>query len=173
MSAPIVALVASRVGRALAVAVLVVVAASAGCAPAGPREIVYGEEPCGFCRMTITDPRYGAQVRTAHGRVQAFDAIECAAGFVRTLPEGELRGVWVSDHDAPGSFVEVERASFWHTTGTSTPMGSGLVATAGDRPPAGLVVDGAALRWADVQALVEQDGPRGAAGMGGSHVPTS
>ncbi|MHB1224882.1 MAG: hypothetical protein ACYC2G_12710 [Gemmatimonadaceae bacterium] len=164
---------ASRVGRAFAlVAVLAVVAAVGGCAPAGPREIAYGEEPCGFCRMTITDPRFGAQVRTAQGRVQAFDAIECAASFARTVPEGELRGVWVSDHDAPGSFVAVERASFWRTTGASTPMGSGLVATAGDRPPAGLAVDGGALGWADVQALVEHDGPRGAAGRGAPHAPT-
>ena len=167
---------ASRMGRALAVGVLaaiVAVVAVGGCTPAGPREIAYGDESCGFCRMTITDPRHGAQVRTAHGRVQAFDAIECAASFVRALPEGELRGVWVSDHNAPGSFVAVESASFWRTTGASTPMGSGLVATADDRPPAGLVVDGPTLRWADVQALVEHDEPRGAAGAGASHVPTS
>src|SRR5690606_31303153 len=73
------AMTASRMGRALAVGVLaaiVAVVAVGGCTPAGPREIAYGDESCGFCRMTITDPRHGAQVRTAHGRVQAFDAIE-------------------------------------------------------------------------------------------------
>lgn len=164
---------AARAGRTLVAVTLAVAATAAGCTPAGPREIAYGEETCGYCRMTITDPRYSAQVRTAHGRVQAFDAIECAASFARSLPEGELRGVWVSDHDAPGKFLAVEDASFWRTTAASTPMGSGLVATARGRPPAGLVVDGASLDWADVQALVEHDGPRGAAGAGASHVPPS
>lgn len=142
--------------------VLALVTLSA-CSQSAPREIAYGEETCEFCRMTITDPRHGAQVQTAHGRVLAFDAIECAAGFALTLPESEIRGVWVVDNGEAGRFVPASGASFWRTSGASTPMGSGLVATADGQPPTGLTVEVGPLRWEDVLELVKVGGVRGAA----------
>lgn len=135
------------------------------CSGSGPREIAYGEEMCEFCRMTITDPRHGAQVQTAHGRIQAFDAIECAAGFALTLAPGDIQGVWVIDNGEVGQFVPVDGASFWRTSGASTPMGSGLVATTDGQPPAGLTVLAGPLKWDDVLELVKVDGLRGAAAM--------
>lgn len=121
--------------------------------------------------MAITDPRFGAEVRTARGRVEAFDSIECAAGFVRSLAPDAVGAVWVGDYEQPGTFVPVEHATFWRATDASSPMGSGLVASASRQPPAGLSVAGAALDWAGVLALVGEGGdPHGAgAGAGGAH----
>lgn len=133
------------------------------CSPSGPRPILYGEETCNYCRMTITDPRFGAEVRTEKGRVEVFDSIECAAGFVQSVAAGDVTAVWVSDYAEPGTFVPVEQATFWRTTGTSTPMGSGLVASASRQPPAGVTVSSTALEWGDVLTLVQQEGLRGAA----------
>ena len=52
-----------------------------------PRALVAGRDACAYCRMTIDDPRFGALVRTAKGRLQTFDSIECAAAYVAALGE--------------------------------------------------------------------------------------
>ncbi len=154
---------ALRLVLARLVVTALVLATLSACSNSGPREVAYGEETCEFCRMTITDPRHGAQVQTAHGRIQAFDAIECAAGFALTLAPDEIRGVWVIDNGEAGRFVPVDGAAFWRTSGASTPMGSGLVATTNGQPPVGLTVETGPLEWEDVLEMVKVDGLRGTA----------
>jgi len=124
--------------------------------------------------MAITDPRYGAEVRTARGRVESFDSIECAAGFVRSLPAQDVSGVWVNDYEQPGTFVQVEHATFWQATDASSPMGSGLVASASRQAPAGLAVVGPALDWDGVLvAVARRDASHGMPSAAGEvHAPS-
>jgi copper chaperone NosL len=141
------------------------VALVGGCAPAGPRAIAFGREQCATCRMTVDDPRYGAEVVTRTGRVHVFDSIECCAMFAAGADGADARGTWVSDVRAPGTLVDVHVARFWRG-GASTPMGMGLVATAAAAAP----VAGAEgpLRWDAVRALVAREGmSRGS----GDHAP--
>lgn len=144
------------------------------CSPSGPREIAYGDEACSYCRMAITDPRFGAEVRTARGRVEAFDSIECAAGYVRSIPAEDVAGIWVNDYEQPGTFVPVEHATFWRATDASSPMGSGLVASASRQPPAGLAVRGSALDWSGVLVEVARDDAShgSPSAMGGVRAPS-
>lgn len=128
----------------------------AACAPAGPRAIALGEELCGYCRMAITDARFGSQVRLATGKTMVFDSIECLAGFVAATPAERITAAWVSDFTRPGTFIPVDEASFWIAGGGVSPMGKGLLATAHDtRPP--MPVEAGALSWDDVVAAVGKD----------------
>jgi len=141
------------------------VALVGGCAPAGPRAIAYGREQCAYCRMTVDDPRYGAELVTRTGRVHVFDSIECCAAYADGAEVADARGTWVSDVRAPGTLVAAQAARFWRVGGASTPMGKGLVATATSVSPA----PGAEgpLGWNAVRALVAREGmPRGS-GSGG------
>jgi copper chaperone NosL len=130
--------------------------------------VALGQEECGYCRMTVADARFAAEARTAHGRVHVFDSIECLAGYANATPAGELRGVWVTDYDHPGSFLAADSAAFWRVGGVGSPMGKGLLATAGP-PPAGVAEVGAPLRWRDVLALVASEGMTQTAGAGHGH----
>jgi copper chaperone NosL len=130
------------------------------CASEGPRPIAYGDESCGYCRMTITDPRFGAEARTETGRVQTFDSIECLAAYADAAETSRLRGTWVTDYNRPGTLVPADSATFWQVDGGVSPMGRGLLATAGGRRPAGVADAGAPLDWAAVRALVARDALR-------------
>ena len=140
----------------VAVALLLV-----ACASGAPRPIDYGQEACGYCRMTITDRRFGAEARTETGRVHTFDSVECLAAYVGADGTGPLRGAWVTDYNHPGTLVAADSATFWQVGGGISPMGRGLVATAGGHRPAGVAEPGAALDWASVRAVVARDGMRG------------
>jgi copper chaperone NosL len=145
-----------RTQRRVGVAAVAGVLALAGCAPKVPRAIAYGREACAECRMVADDPRFGAELVTAKGRLYVFDSIECLAAF--TLAKGgDARGLWVTDYAHPGTLLPVDSARFRRLAGAAgSPMGKGLAATSLD--------DRAAeMAWPDVLALVRAEGLAGEA----------
>lgn len=117
------------------------------------RPIVYDRDACDFCRMTISDRRFGAEVVTAKGKIRTFDSIECLASFVAGLDGSEApRAILVTDYDHPGTFIDAERARYLRVSGPGSPMGGGLMAFAANADTAMLVrrSGGQALGWAEV-----------------------
>ena len=102
----------------------------ASCGTAGPRALVAGTDECAQCRMMITDPRFGAEVITRTGRVQTFDAIECAASYVAGADAGRVQSVWVSDFEHPGTWIAASEAVFVTGATVASPMGRSLLALA-------------------------------------------
>lgn len=139
-----------------AATVIVASAMLMACGPTGARAIALGEELCGYCRMSIIDARFGAQVRLTTGRSLVFDSVECLAGFVAATSADRIAEAWVTDFMHPGTFVPVAEAAFWVVGGGISPMGKGLLATTGGAP--GVVTQGASsLSWDAVVALVGDD----------------
>jgi copper chaperone NosL len=138
-----------------------------------PRPIQYGRDACDYCRMQISDPRYGAELVTGKGKVHTFDSIEClAAYYLAGGDRATTRSVWVSDFAHPGTLVPGETAHYLRAAGPSSPMGKGLMAfsPAADTAALRRSYGGVPLRWADVLALVEREGLR--QGAGGGDAPT-
>jgi copper chaperone NosL len=101
---------------------LALLALAAACSPAGPRAIAAGDQ-CGYCRMEVTDARFGAQVVTTTGKVQLFDSIECMAGYLRGADSATMRGAWVADVDHPAQWVPVAEAGYLVGSELRGPMG--------------------------------------------------
>ena len=120
-----------------------------------PAPIEYGSEGCDYCRMEITDPRYGAQLVTSTGKVHAFDSVECLASFAASMPADRTRAILVSDFANPGTMLPVEAARFHRDTRRSGPMGGGILAVSrtADSTWVAHNVRGAALAWDEVRAL--------------------
>lgn len=130
----------------------------AACAE-GPRALVAGQDACAYCRMTIDDPRFGALVRTAKGKLQTFDSIECAAAYVAALRDTERpQAVWVADFDAPARWVDAEQARYLHASRLRSPMGRELVAFSAIADTAHLLAahGGRVMGWREVLALASQ-----------------
>ena len=101
---------------------LLLLAALAGCTPAGPR-VAFGT-PCSACSMTITDARF-ACVRRDGGRWKSFDSIECLLRGGRPASAA----VRLADYDTRRL---VPADSLWVVHGDfPTPMGGGFAAFAG------------------------------------------
>ncbi|HKP30212.1 MAG TPA: hypothetical protein VJU15_12450, partial [Gemmatimonadales bacterium] len=89
-------------------------AAVAACGAPGPKPIVLGETPCAHCHMSISDPRFAAELVTTHHRTRLFDDAGCLAAFVAE-GAGEaqaIRSLWVSDYVHPGIMLRAEQAHF-------------------------------------------------------------
>jgi len=45
--------------------------------------IQFGKDNCDFCRMTISDERFGAEIVTSKGKAYKFDDLYCLVGFLK------------------------------------------------------------------------------------------
>ena len=103
----------------------------AGCAASseGPPPVRYGASPCAECRMLISEARYAAAAFTRAGDPVLFDSIECLVRYLRGQGQ-PLARMWVHDYEAD-RWTPAERAFYVASAEIATPMGQGVVATAG------------------------------------------
>jgi copper chaperone NosL len=131
----------------------------------GGRPLVAWRDACEFCRMAIVDPRFGAELVTAQGRVRTFDSIECLASYVNASEAAPApRAILVADF-ASARLVPVDSAVFVRSDSLHSPMGRALLAHVITGPAASPPApDGVVLGWRDVLALM-RDGLRPSSAM--------
>jgi copper chaperone NosL len=100
-----------------------------GCNTA-PVPIVFGSDACEFCKMTIVDNKYGAELITVKGKVIKFDSGECMIRYSKTkgIDLDKIQSVLIIDHVDAGKLVNAKSAHFLHSENLSSPMGGGLSA---------------------------------------------
>lgn len=129
-----------------------------GCAASsdGPPAIRYGASACVECRMLINEARFAVTATTAAGDPVAFDSTEC---LLRYLPRGGAppARIWVHDYTAE-RWLAAEEAWYVVAPALATPMGQGIVATAGAEAANELAqtTRGRVLRWPQLAALPTQ-----------------
>ena len=129
-----------------------------GCQRA-PRPLVAGVDACDFCRMTVSDTRFGGEIQSRTGKIHTFDAVECLASFhLAATDRDDVRGAWVSDFE-DGRLVPVDSAVFLRDARVSSPMGRSLVAFAPEHR-AGLEerYGGHAMTWSEVRESLRTKG---------------
>lgn len=149
-----VASVTARIAPVVAALLLVI---TSGCTTQERPVLEYGRADCAVCQMRIVDKRYGGAAITEKGKTNQFDSIECLANYTRTV--ANLRSVWVSDFDHPGTLIDATTARFVRKEGPSADMGANVFAfesaTSEDSIKSRFGVP--SLSWSDVQALAERD----------------
>jgi copper chaperone NosL len=120
------------------------------CAKA-PRDIVAGTDACDFCRMTISDTRFGGEIETARGRLVVFDAIECLASYhIDATARDDVRRTWVADF-LTSRMIPADSAVFVEGA-IGSPMGRSLVAFASRTEAEAHREGGRLLGWNDILA---------------------
>lgn len=81
---------------------------------ADPRPIVLGEDACHHCKMTLMDPKFGAELVTEKGKIFIFDDVNCMLGYMES-EEGKqqtFKHILVMDYLNPGVLLDVNFAFF-------------------------------------------------------------
>lgn len=99
----------------------------ASCEPK-PQPINYGNEACEYCRMSIVDKRYAAQLVSDKGKAYSFDAIECMLHFKKEHPEHQWHFELVSDYSDPGKLIPANESVILRSKQLPSPMGMYLTA---------------------------------------------
>ncbi|HSU27294.1 MAG TPA: nitrous oxide reductase accessory protein NosL [Chitinophagaceae bacterium] len=94
------------------------------------KPIQYGKDDCEHCKMSIIDPKYGAEIVTKKGKVYKFDDIICLYRFLhgRTVDETLLARKVVINAEAKNEFIDLEKAVYLLSPELNSPMGSNAIA---------------------------------------------
>ncbi|MBI1937956.1 MAG: nitrous oxide reductase accessory protein NosL [Ignavibacteriales bacterium] len=93
-----------------------------------PEPIAYGEDSCDNCRMTISDPKYGAELISDKGKIFKFDSIECLAAYSMIIDQKTIASMWATDFSNKENFINTDDALFLRSENLRSPMGLNLSA---------------------------------------------
>lgn len=96
----------------------------------GPEPIKTGIDFCYFCKMTISDARFGAELVTRKGKIYKFDDSRCVLDFLKTneLRTGEIKNIYFSDFCGLHELINVKEALFLQSDKLRGPMGGNIAA---------------------------------------------
>jgi copper chaperone NosL len=127
--------------------------ATVRCSAPGPGVIHYDTDSCDHCRMTISDPRFAAQLVTRTGKVYRFDDPGCLAAFLasRQVTPETVHSIWTNDYAHPERLLRAEESTFVVSDRIRSPMNGGMAAfgSATDAAAFQSTVAGRVEAWAD------------------------
>src|SRR3569833_1323155 len=90
----------------------------------------YGHDACTYCKMTIMDKRFAAEILTKKGRAYKFDDIACLKRYLaeQGISENEIT-VFVADYKDPANFLNAREVVYLHSEQLfKSPMSGNLAA---------------------------------------------
>ena len=107
---------------------------------------------CSFCRMSISEKRYAAELIDSEGQALKFDDIACMANYIKQKNNNSsIVATFVMDFDRR-EWLKAENAFYVRSSDFKTPMNGGIVAF-GDQSGAQAAAakyNGAMLKFADL-----------------------
>lgn len=91
-----------------------------------PMEIPYDRANCDFCRMSITDRRFGAELVSAKGKAYFFDALECQVNFRLNHADESWQYSLATPFLHPGELHSTDTLWILRSVNGPSPMGMNL-----------------------------------------------
>ena len=93
-------------------------------------DIRFGEDQCHFCKMVISDPKFGSELVTEKGKVYKFDAAECMVSYLKNASDIQQEYAFVTAvaYDTPHELHDVNELIFLISPEIPSPMGAFLSA---------------------------------------------
>ena len=125
-----------------------------------PEPINYGHDECEFCRMLVTDNKYGAELVTDKGKIYKFDSVECMIEFslVKNTLGDTNNKLLITAFNNPGNLVDARNSFYVKNDKFRSPMGLNVTAFNGEEQVQKFISEngGEKLSWVEVIELVKQ-----------------
>ena len=89
-----------------------------------PEPLVYGIDLCNFCKMTLMDKKFGAELVTKKGKVYKFDDMNCFLNFYNSVFEDseDYQHKLVVDFTSEGKLIDATQAFYIKSSAIRSPM---------------------------------------------------
>ncbi|MET0760555.1 MAG: nitrous oxide reductase accessory protein NosL [Flavobacterium sp.] len=98
------------------------------CAKTEAVPIKLNVDNCEFCKMSIADGKFGAEVITLKGRVYKFDDIMCMVNYGKENPDTKIKAYYVHDYTQNNNLIPAETAFFLTGANIPSPMRGNIAA---------------------------------------------
>ena len=94
----------------------------------GPQPIKLGSDACDFCKMSIADQHFGAEIITKKGKIYKFDDMHCILAFMKsnTINNNDIKETWLVNFSEPHNFIPAEKAFLLKSDELHSPMGGNI-----------------------------------------------
>lgn len=92
-----------------------------------PKEINFGDDVCHYCKMTIVDKPFAAEVVNSKGKAFMYDAIECMVNNNIT-EQLDAALFLVFDYTSYNQFIDAKQSYYVISDKIKSPMGENLAA---------------------------------------------
>ncbi len=120
-----------------------------------PQPIRIGQDNCDFCKMTISDNRFGAEIVTKKGKVFKFDDEHCVVGFLDSnkIEQQQIDGIYFTNFSSPHQLINVKEAHFLQSPSLKSPMNGNIAAFSNEDSLINLLptFKGNKISWEDMQ----------------------
>jgi len=100
----------------------------ASCSETKPIEAKLNVDNCDYCKMTISDARFVAELITPKGRIYKFDDLLCMQHYNKENPNADGVKLYIANFEKPETFLAVSKAVFVKGDTISSPMGGNTAA---------------------------------------------
>jgi copper chaperone NosL len=97
---------------------------------ARPEPIKTGVDNCYFCKMTISDEKFGAELVTRKGKIYKFDDVHCILSYLKTgdvAPEN-IKDIYLSDFCAGHQLININTSLLLKSNNLKSPMNGNIAA---------------------------------------------
>lgn len=118
-----------------------------------------GKDVCEHCKMTIVDPKWGAQLITSTGKNYKYDVIECMILHEKTLEAKKVHSKWTINYLNNEQFIKVEDAIYVRSLEFNSPMGLNAISLSKDEEISQLKLQNTPekLKWNQLLNIVESE----------------
>lgn len=97
---------------------------------AGPEPIKTGVDNCYFCKMTVSNIRFGAEIVTTKGKIYKFDDLHCVISFLQTkdLASVSIKEIYLTDFCGSHQLINVNKSYLIKIDNLRSPMGGNIAA---------------------------------------------
>lgn len=122
------------------------------CASDKPEPIKLNKDNCDFCKMTISNGQFGAELKTKKGRTYKFDDISCMVKYTKENTDKEIVSYFIHDYVGVNTLIDARNAYFIKSEEIESPMGGNIAAfkKKSDGQPYLVKFKAAELKWEEV-----------------------
>ena len=93
-----------------------------------PKPIKLNSDSCEFCKMTISNGKFGAEVITQKGRHYKFDDMSCMLQYVKGNPQVKYSSFFVNDYLQDNTLIPAESSFYLKGGSINSPMRGNMAA---------------------------------------------
>ena len=117
-----------KVSKLKVALVILLIASTASACNVAPQPIKLGSDNCSFCKMTISNPRFGAEILTNKGKTFKYDDLVCLISGMNEMKiaPADIKTIYSVDFCGTHNFIDVKSALFLKSSELKSPMAGNL-----------------------------------------------
>jgi len=122
------------------------------CGSNEPKPIKINTDSCDFCKMTIANGKFGAELITKKGRYYKFDDLACMIQFAKSNTVVPYQSFFVSDYLKDNNLIPAETAYFIKGGKINSPMRGNMAAFSSvkEQNEFGKKLEAQTITWSEV-----------------------